>query len=628
MKTHSWRAVFLILWTVTLAAGIASAQVATGTPAFGSYGGGPFDTVDLGNANVHFSVPVLHKAGRGMPFAYDLVYDSSIWTAVGSQWQPAFNWGWIAQSAVKVGYATYVHRMVSCGLSPSGGSGPLLSTYYDVWNHYVYHDPWGIVHKFPPLASTQNDPHNCNGGTISTLEVGAVDGSGYTLSASYGNVSIITKSGAVITPPTNLTGGYSGQPATVTDANGNQISVSSTSNTATFTDTLGTTAISVSGSSPVTFSYTAPSGGQAQYTLNYQQYTVKTNFGFTSSPAITEYGPLANALVDNIQLPDGSEYKFTYEKTPGSCTPLQGTYQQYCVTGRIASVTLPTGGIISYTYSGGTHNTGIYSDGSTATLARAVSPATSCSSGGCWQYARAQISGNHWRTTVTSPPDPVNPGSASDVTLIDFQQDSNTTNPTYNFYETQRTINQGSSMLLATVTKCYNTNYANCSTTAVSSPITQTDVYSSLPNGSTRASEVVYNSYGSVTDSKEYNYGVALGAKPSSTYLVRETSISYASLGNGIVNKPASVTVYDKISGTTLASSNYTYDQGTPTGTSGTPQHVSITGSRGNVTTATTSTSSTASLSRTYTYYDTGNPYVATDVNSAQTTSSTICWEE
>jgi hypothetical protein len=68
---------FLVL---ILATSVASAQVATGIPPFGSFGGGPFDSVNLGDLNVHFAIPVLHKAGRGMPFIYDLSYDSSLWT--------------------------------------------------------------------------------------------------------------------------------------------------------------------------------------------------------------------------------------------------------------------------------------------------------------------------------------------------------------------------------------------------------------------------------------------------------------------------------------------------------------------------------------------------------------------
>jgi hypothetical protein len=40
-----------------LATGIVPAQVAIGTPPFGSFGGGPFDTVNLGNLDVHFVIP-------------------------------------------------------------------------------------------------------------------------------------------------------------------------------------------------------------------------------------------------------------------------------------------------------------------------------------------------------------------------------------------------------------------------------------------------------------------------------------------------------------------------------------------------------------------------------------------
>src|SRR6266536_2128197 len=68
----------------------------TGTPPFTSSSGGPFDSVNEGSLNVHFAIPVLHKAGRGIPFAYDLIYDSSLWAPVKSssltetlQWTPA-----------------------------------------------------------------------------------------------------------------------------------------------------------------------------------------------------------------------------------------------------------------------------------------------------------------------------------------------------------------------------------------------------------------------------------------------------------------------------------------------------------------------------------------------------------
>jgi hypothetical protein len=91
---------FLILVLLTRVASAQSSQVATGTPALGSFGGGPFDTVNLGNLNVHFAIPVVNKAGRGMPFSYNLAYDSSIWEPVTSNGTTSWtnvtdtNWGW------------------------------------------------------------------------------------------------------------------------------------------------------------------------------------------------------------------------------------------------------------------------------------------------------------------------------------------------------------------------------------------------------------------------------------------------------------------------------------------------------------------------------------------------------
>ncbi len=96
---------------VIVISSFALAQVATGTPRFESFGGGPFDIVNLGNLNVHFAIPVLHKAGRETPFTYDLSYDGSIWTPVTSngvtQWQPATNWGWRGATEAKTGYISY-----------------------------------------------------------------------------------------------------------------------------------------------------------------------------------------------------------------------------------------------------------------------------------------------------------------------------------------------------------------------------------------------------------------------------------------------------------------------------------------------------------------------------------------
>src|SRR5580704_4418038 len=76
----------------------------TGTPQFGSFTSGP-DVIDLGNLNVHFEIPLYHKDGRGIPFDYKLVYDSSVWKGVASagsgNWAPAnpSSFGWTFEAS-------------------------------------------------------------------------------------------------------------------------------------------------------------------------------------------------------------------------------------------------------------------------------------------------------------------------------------------------------------------------------------------------------------------------------------------------------------------------------------------------------------------------------------------------
>lgn len=339
MRLHSWLAAFFII----LGAGIASGQVATGTPPFGSFGGGPFDTVNLGNLNVHFAIPVLHKAGRGMPFTYDLSYDGSVWTPVVSggvtQWQPANNWGWTGSTGVATGYMTSSTTTTTCW--SFNGSMRYPSGTSTRTSNFVYHDAFGVSHAFS--GNTVYETGTCGSTLTGITSSLATDGSGYTLAVPPGGQdgTITSRGGRVAAPPL----GFSGA-GTVTDANGNQITVNSNGQ---FFDTLSSTTpvLTVSSAAPptaTTFTYTAPSGTSVAYTMNYTQYTVKTGFGVTS---VSEYGPLSNALVSSITLPDGSKYTFTYEKTPGSCTPLSGTYSANCVTGRIASETLPTGGTIT-----------------------------------------------------------------------------------------------------------------------------------------------------------------------------------------------------------------------------------------------------------------------------------------
>src|SRR5580700_8798580 len=82
-------------------------QNATGTQTFGSFSGGP-DTINLGNLDVNLVIPILLRQGRGIPFVFDLTYDSSlVWlpvtTGSTTTWTPQSGWGW-PSTVSSVGY--------------------------------------------------------------------------------------------------------------------------------------------------------------------------------------------------------------------------------------------------------------------------------------------------------------------------------------------------------------------------------------------------------------------------------------------------------------------------------------------------------------------------------------------
>lgn len=609
------RFVMRICLAVLFAAASASAQVSTGTPPYSTIGGGPFDSVNLGNLNVHFTVPVLSKAGRNLPFSYGMNYDSSIWTPVTTngitQWQPSGTWGWTVNAAALTGGVTF-------SLSATSTQQPPCSTITQTFSNYALRDVLKGTHPFP--GSTWQKTTTCPGQPPQftygpPLVATASDGSGYTITVALPAAwSVRSSSGALING------------STYTDPNGNEITTSGGKyyDTLSSTTPVLTTAGAGTPSSPLTLTYTPPSGTNVAATVNYTQYTVATNFGFTSSPAIQEYGPNSVALISSIELPDGKSYTISYEPTPGSCAPLSGTYSSNCVTGRIEEISLPTGGSITYTYTGGPHSTGIFSDGSTAAMERTLNP------GGTWTYTRTNLTGtpgpgSTWTSTTVDP--------AGNNTVSDYSEDSTTTTPTYNLYETQRQVYQGSvssSNLLETLIVCYNGNYASCPTATVGSPISAVNTYTQLPNGKTRLSAVTYNGSftgsGLVDSDSEYDYGVPVGTAPGNTHLIQQTLTSYASLSNGIIDLTSSVTVNDWSSGSskTISNTTYTYDNGTQTGgsvttTTGTPQHVSITGSRGNLTTLAMTANSGTTLYQTFSYYDTGNLNTSTGLSTSST---------
>jgi RHS repeat-associated protein len=346
----------------------------------------------------------------------------------------------------------------------------------------------------------------------------------------------------------------------------------------------------------VTLTYTAPSGTNAAFTVKYTNYPVRTNFGCTGISDYGTNGTTTASLISEIDLPDwnattnpNSRYTFAYEPTPS---------HSGFVTGRLASVTLPTGGTISYVYTGGSSGNITCADGSTSGLQRST-PDTGSN---YWNYSRTPGTGAAYTTTITDPERDTLAPNGND-TVIQFQ----------GIYESQRQVYQAShtaGTLLRQWTTCYNTNTSNCNTTAITLPITQRNVTDQYGSSGPQCQHIYkYNSVGGLIEQDDYDY-------PSATALLRKTLITYASLNN-ITAFRQQVTVQNG-AGTPVSQTNYNYDEpNTLTTTSGIAQHTSVTGSRGNLTSINYPVSG---LTSHFKYYDTGSPNTSQDVNGATTT--------
>jgi RHS repeat-associated protein len=365
------------------------------------------------------------------------------------------------------------------------------------------------------------------------------------------------------------------------------------------TDTLGMTAVTFGGagipSYPSTLTYTGPNGSET-VTINFTSITLASSFGcsgiYENTEAPAGSGPSVS-VPSSIVYPDGSEYTFTYTGD-----------------GRISVITLPTGGTISYSYPGTNkgymcpaYESGIVTS-YTGGLATAVNVAMS---GGTWSYSRT--TGTDVVTTVTGPN-----GQERMDTFVDTVS-SSLIGPV--LLEVQSLVYNGGSSPIRSINICYDGDAYPCTTESINNPYSQvvTDVLSGGKISQTINTLTPYTML--PLSSAAYDFGPTLNHTKVISYGSWNGS-SCTTLGNNIVNKPCQIQTLNS-SGTQVALRSFMYDGGTPTPTTGTPNHVSITGSRGNVTTVSDWTGGSNYLTNTKTYYDTGNVASSTDVNSAVT---------
>ncbi|MGC2163148.1 MAG: RHS repeat-associated core domain-containing protein [Silvibacterium sp.] len=563
---------FLAVCFCTLALSGSGFAQATGIYAFGPYDSPGFDTINRGNLNIHFSIPVFSKPGRGgSNFSYALTYDGLVWlpksSSGASVWTPAPAWGWGDATNAEWGYVTYDYSLDSCTLPPHG-----IKEFYAVYSSYVYHDNKGNAHPIPYGGVT--DSCGNTAGPTGTGTYTLTDNSGLVLYRNSNSFVVFTKQGAEFSVPSYVDfNGYQEQitpgVGTSTDTNGNEISASSSG---VFTDTMGKTALKVSGSAPnpVVYTYTDSNGNSQTVTVNYTEYTVQTDFGVSG---ITEFSQASTPLVSSIVYSaDSTSYSFTYETTPNNSS---------AVTGRITKVTLRTGGNISYTYTGGNH--GIESDGTISGLTRTTSD-------GSTSYVRSGISSTASTTTFTD--------ATGNQTVSTFL-----INPTGGyFYESDRKAYAGTASgtpLLETAT-CYNSG--TCSVTSAFSSI----------------SIATYQN-GTIVNSDNQTYaGPELLQQDQQTATSTTTSFNYNEY-SGPESIPfyrlASVTAATTTGSHTFQKATYDYDETTPTPTSGLPQHVAVSTTRGNLTSVHQWYTSGSTLNTTVIYDDAGQSLSQTDTN-------------
>ncbi len=346
------------------------------------------------------------------------------------------------------------------------------------------------------------------------------------------------------------------------------------------------------------------SGVTSTYTLKWQTVNVSTNFGYiVGGNHVPEYSA-SFQQISEIDLPDGTAYHFTYDS---GTTP--GHY------GEMTSMTLPTGGTISYSYSNSTDYNG--------QMHRWLTHRTTQDSSTGWSYGTPSGSTTE-AITVTSPS-----GDYSIHTFIPVPS----TLPTA-MLPTETQYYDVSSSLLGTIWACYGrwTGSQNSCPAISYNDIrlyykTADITTLAVPGGSvTSMREYTYDCgtgncthYGNISKLQEWNFGSSLSGSPD-----RTTTLTYYNNGY-VVNKPATNTVTNS-SGALVAKTVNTYDGSSlvTTGATGIVNHDDIHygsgfNARGNLTQVQRYTSSSSYVTSSMTYDITGQMRTSTDPKGIQT---------
>lgn len=588
-STPTWatnNSVLLFVLSLLVLLTTARAQdTAAGILPFSTQAAGLYDSVDLATSNILVQIPVRSKIGK-IPFAYSLVMNSHVSKPATVNTTILVSTGISGQLGTGAASLYLVQQTVT-GRCDGGYfliQGQLVTAGYVTDSTGAYHLAW-TGYWFLPIAPG----HNCPDPPPSfPITYKTNDGTAYTVILTGNN------SGALQYNLYNKSGNYFPQSTStvIQDPDG----VALTKSGATFTDTLGSSALSVTrgfSGNPDKYQYTDVNGYTQTFQVNYSSYIQQTKFACIGT---TDLNGAQVYLPSSLSTPAGN-FAFYYEATPGNPSN---------VTGRLAKITFPTGGYVSYSYSGGTNNVGLNcSSYVVPTLTRKLYDNVSNTTY-TWIYANSNTSSTPGNFTVIE----TDPGLSQAV--FNFSGEYQTEKISFEGGCSGYTACNGGGTKVRDVTTCYNANLngglGGCQTPSSVPilPITQTDVYTWSGMTGQSLVERTFDSYENTTKVASYNWGAPI--PPSGTPL-SSTTITYdgvngascGTLSGYIYDRPCAVTTTGL--GTPSSRTTFTYNStGHPTQTS-------------RLVTGTTYLTSQAS------YNSNGTTATSTDVNGVVTNS-------
>jgi RHS repeat-associated protein len=542
----------------------------------------PFSTnefgVDIATGNINVGFPLRSKTGK-IPFWSKIVGTSGMNVTPEPQWSPLLLWSYQDPTMASIASSVSSVNITPC---------PIGTQRYDYAEYLIgfgVTDDSGFAHRF--AAGNYKVGQGASGtacgtqaGTFGPFQT--TDNSGYTMTIINGALTVTDRRGNSRTGTCSYSNGgcYLGQ--NVTDVDGASMALGyqqvGETNNYFVTDTLATSVLNgvpalVPGGGPMmpssgAVSYLDANGATQQYTFGYTTLNLASNFNCINTAGVQEpqdFGPghlmgaVQKSMLTSITLPGSSgQYTISYEPTPG----VSGSY-----TGRIAKIVLPSGGSVSYVYSGG--NQGINCAYNTVpTLTVTVNDNNGNS--GTYTYV-SSLSTAATATNVGSVT--YLPASSFNVTKTD-PLNNQTVYTFFGEYQTQVQYFQGSASgtPLKTVTTCYNNSLTNCATPSAGPtlPFTQRDTYTSLGSSAASRVELTYDSYGNVTNERDMDYGnVGSGGLCASATngVCTLTTTTYGSwTGSGcaalatVLSVPCDVKVENNNTGSVLAETRYTYN--------------------------------------------------------------------